>query len=211
MRLYPDLPRRRAAALGGDAAVVVLLLLLAWLGVKVHDTVDELASLGRGMQSAGGAVQSGFDSAADAVGGTPVVGGDLADALREGGEGSGGEVREAGARGEDAVHDTATLLGVLTFAIPALTLLSRTLPARIAQVRGLTAASRALDGAAHHRREVAQRAAFSLPYGALLRHTHDPLGDLAAGRYDALVRAAFEEAGLRAPPTAPGTSPGSPS
>jgi hypothetical protein len=43
------------------------------------------------------------------------------------------------------------------------------------------------------------RAAFALPYGRLLEYTRDPLGDLAAGRYDALVAAALDEAGLRAP------------
>jgi len=41
------------------------------------------------------------------------------------------------------------------------------------------------------------RAAFSLPYGDLLRFTRDPLGDLEAERYDPLVTAAFEEVGLR--------------
>jgi len=46
-------------------------------------------------------------------------------------------------------------------------------------------------------RVVAMRAAFSLPYGQLLEHTRDPLGDLAAERYDALVAAALEDAGLR--------------
>jgi hypothetical protein len=41
------------------------------------------------------------------------------------------------------------------------------------------------------------RAAFSLPYGQLLAWTDDPLGDLAEGRYDRLVNAALEDAGLR--------------
>jgi len=41
------------------------------------------------------------------------------------------------------------------------------------------------------------RAAFSLPYAELVRHTRDPFGDLAAERHDALAAAALEEAGLR--------------
>lgn len=41
------------------------------------------------------------------------------------------------------------------------------------------------------------RAAFSLPYPALARHTSDPFGDLVAERYDPLVAAALEDAGLR--------------
>ncbi len=35
-------------------------------------------------------------------------------------------------------------------------------------------------------------------YGVLVRYTKDPLGDLDAGRYDALVAAELEQVGLRA-------------
>ena len=42
--------------------------------------------------------------------------------------------------------------------------------------------------------------AFTLPYGELLAYTDDPLGDLAAERYDALVEAAYADAGLRPRP-----------
>ena len=204
MRIYPDVPARRARTLAGDLAVLLSLLLLAWLGLTVHDTVNELGSLGRGVQGAGNAVQDGFRSAADAVGRAPVVGGEIAERLREGGQESGGRVASAGRRGEDAVHDLADLLGLLTFGLPAALLLWRTLPPRIAQVRSLTAAERVIGDAADpgRRRALATRALCSLPYGALLRHTRDPLGDLAAERYDALVAAAFEDAGLR--PSSPG-------
>lgn len=60
--------------------MVVLLVLLAWIGLAVHDAVDELAVLGEGVQDAGGAVLGGFASAADAVGDTPLIGDDLAGA-----------------------------------------------------------------------------------------------------------------------------------
>ena len=46
------------------------------------------------------------------------------------------------------------------------------------------------------RKLLAERAAMHLPYRVLQRYTADPLGDLAAGRYDALVDASLEEAGL---------------
>jgi hypothetical protein len=41
------------------------------------------------------------------------------------------------------------------------------------------------------------RAAFSLSAAELARHTRDPIGDLAEGRYDPLIAAAYDEAGLR--------------
>jgi hypothetical protein len=201
MRLYPDVPSRRAATLVGDAIVVALLLVFAWLGLAVHDAVARLGVLGEGVQATGGAVSSGFETAADAVDGTPVVGDQLADGLREAGESSGGEVTELGERGEHNAHRLADLLGVLTFALPAGLLLLFFLPPRIELARRVTAAARVLTEpeSEEHRRVVAMRAAFGLPYGTLLRYTRDPLGDLAAGRYDPLVEAAFDDAGLRPP------------
>jgi len=201
MRLYPDVPGQRLSTVARDLVVLTVLALLAWLAFKVHDAVDALAVLGEGVGEAGTAVEGGFGSAADAVDGVPVVGGSLADGLRSAGEGTGGNVADFGRRGEERVHDLANLLGALTFAVPALLLLLQALPPRIAQVRRLTAAGRALSPAApedlaERTRLVAMRAAFSLPYGQLLRFTSDPFGDLAAGRYDGLVQAAYEDAGL---------------
>jgi hypothetical protein len=199
MRLYPELRGPRTRAFVADLVAVVLLVLFAWAGVKVHDAVDRLAVLGEGVQASGGAVQDGFDSAADAVDGTPVVGDDVADGLRSAGEGSGGEVVELGEQGEEGAHDLANVLGFVTFALPALLLLTRWLPGRIEQIRRLRGASQVLGDQAspERRRLLAMRAAFSLPYGQLLAYTPDPLGDLEDGRYDALVAAALEDAGLK--------------
>jgi hypothetical protein len=198
MRFYPDIPSQRAATIVSDLVVLSLLVLFAWLGFKVHDTVDRLAVLGEGVRDAGESVQGGFQTAADAVEEAPLVGDDVAGGLREAGEGTGGNVAEIGREGEERVHRTADLLGFLTFLIPSVLLLFQAAPPRIALVRRLTAASRVLRGGDGEReRLLAMRAAFSLPYGELLHYTDDPFGDLAAGRYDALVSAAFEEAGLR--------------
>jgi hypothetical protein len=201
MRLYPEIRSRRVTTLLADVALVALLVLFAWLGLKVHDAVDRLAVLGEGVASTGTAVQGGFESAADAVDDVPVVGGEVAEGLRSAGQGTGGNVADLGRSGEDAVHRLANLLGLLTFALPSLVLLVTTLPRRIALVRRLaTAASVLADPDVPERRQlIAMRAAFSLPYGQLLEYTPDPLGDLAAGRYDALVAAAMEDVGLRAP------------
>jgi hypothetical protein len=197
MRLYPDTADDRGRAVARDALVLLTLFVLAWLGLKVHDAVDELAVLGTGVRDTGEAVQSGFERAGEAAGGIPVVGGEVADALRDAGEGTGGEVAEAGREGEERVHDLADLLGVLFFAIPASILLVTTLPGRIRQVRELNATQRLLDLSSDERRRlVAMRAAFSLPARALARHTRDPIGDLAAGRYEPLIEAAYDEAGL---------------
>ena len=198
MRLYPDQTGRRVDLMARDLAVVLALVLFALIALKVHDAVDNLAVLGEGVESAGNAVDGGFESAADAVDGTPIIGDTLGDALRGAGEGSGGEVADLGRGGAGAVHDLANLLGLLFFALPASLLLLWTLPPRLRQIRRLNAAARAVGELTPERRRLlAMRAAFGLPYGELLRFTKDPLGDLEAGRYDALVEAELEQAGLR--------------
>ncbi len=194
MRLYPELSPHRTRAIALDAAVLLAVLLFAWLGFKVHDAVMELTAVSDGVRSAGGAVQGALESAGDKVSGAPVVGGPVGDALRDAGRGTGGEAVQAGRAGEQGIGDLANLLGWLTFLIPSALLVSRALPPRVAQVRRLTAAERVLRG---DPALLAQRAAFGLPYATLLRHTQDPLGDLAAGRYEALIAAVREDAGLR--------------
>jgi hypothetical protein len=199
MRLYPNIPTRRVSTLVRDLLTVALLVLFAWIALKVHDAVDRLAVLGEGVNEAGSSIEDGFNAAADAVDGAPLVGGELSDGLREAGEGSGGNVAELGQEGEDKTHQLADILGLVTFFLPATFLLLWVVPERIAQVRQLTAADRVLleRETPERQRLIAMRAAFSLPYGRLLAYTRDPLGDLEQGRYDALVEAVLEDAGLR--------------
>jgi hypothetical protein len=198
VRLYPQLHGPRIGTLSRDLLIVALLVLFGWLGKEVHDAVDALAVLGEGVRSGGEAVQGGFDSAADAVDGTPIVGDDIAEGLRDAGGASGGNVADLGTAGEEKVHYLANLLGLLTFAIPSAIVLLAMLPARVRQVRQLTAASRVLaEPVGERRRLLAMRAAFALPFSQLLQYTKDPIGDLAAERYEPLVRAVLEDAGLR--------------
>ena len=201
MRLYPDIPARRIATILHDLVAVALVVLFAWLAVEVHDAVDRLAVLGEGVRGAGEAVHGGFEGAADRVEEVPLAGDRIADALRGAGDETGGEVAALGSSGERAAHRLADVLGLLTFGLPTLLVLLRWLPARVEQVRTLTAAARVLrdPASSERRRAIAMRAAFSLPYGQLVQHTRDPLGDLLAERYDPLVAAALEDAGLRPP------------
>jgi hypothetical protein len=201
MRIYPDTPNERGRAVARDSLTLLALFVLAWLALKVHNAVDELAVLGTGVRDTGTAVQDGFGAAADAVSDLPVVGGEVGDALRDAGSGTGGEVADAGRAGEERVHDLADLLGFLFFAIPASILLVTTLPGRIRQVRELNAAQRLLAEPAseERRRLIAMRAAFSLPARDLVRHTKDPIGDLEGGRFDALIEAAYAAEGLTPP------------
>ena len=204
MRLYPEVRRPRAITIAGDVAVVLAVLVFAWLGTFVHGAVEELLPISDGVQSAGRSVEGALTEAGEAVGGAPIVGGQVKDALQDAGRDTGGEAVAAGRTGEEGIRSLAGVLGWLTFLVPVALLLSRVLPPRIGQVRRLTAAGRvlALPEDEQHRQLLAQRAAFGLPYATLLRHTRDPLGDLAAGRLEPLIAAVREDAGLN-PPSGP--------
>jgi hypothetical protein len=213
MRLYPARP---AGTLVADVAVVLAVLLLGWAGLKVHDAIAGLAGVGRGLEQSGrslagggndlaAGIRGGFDSAANAAVGAPVVGGDIAGALRQAGRSAATplqgrarqEARTLIATGADVrreTQDTATLLGLVTFLVPAGVLLGVAIPARVRRVRRLNAAARILDGAPA--RELARRAAYGLPYAKLARRTEDPLGDLAAGQLEALLEALRDDAGV---------------
>jgi hypothetical protein len=199
VRFYSDIPGPRRAAILSDLLVLLLLVLLAWLGLRVHDAVAEIASVPRGVSDAGGAIQRGFESAGDAVGEVPVVGEPLGGALQDAGEGAGGELTDAGREGEEDVDNLANVLGALFFLLPAVAVLSRYLPGRIADVRRRSAAAHAIGPTLTPERErtLAMRAAFGIPYERLVRYTRDPLADLERGRYDELVAAALDDAGLR--------------
>jgi hypothetical protein len=187
--------------LTSDLLAVLLIALFGVLGLKVHDAVDALAVLGTGVKDAGSAVTDGFGAAGDAVSGAPLVGDELGDALGEAGAATGGPVEEAGEDGEEAVHDLALLLGLLVFLLPTGVYLWQVAPRRLRQIRMLSAASRALRGemTPARRQALAMRAAFGLPFGTLLKHTQDPIGDLVTDRYDPLLEALYDEAELRAP------------
>lgn len=210
MRYYPELPAQRNRAILGDVVVVALVVFFAWLGLTVNDTFDDVAALGRGVEQAGNSVQGGFEDAGGLVEDVPIVGGPLDDAFTEVGAQTGGNTAELGAQGESAIEDTARLLGWVTFALPTLMVLLWAVPRRVLRVRRLTNAGRILGDALNpeRRRLLAMRAAFGLPYDKLLAHTPDPIGALADGEYEPLLRALFEDAGMRAPePGAPGRTP----
>jgi hypothetical protein len=199
VRFYPDIPRARTAAILRDLLVLVVIVLLAWLGLKVHGAVESLIVVPRGVGDAGGAIERGFGSAGDAVNGVPLVGEPLSGALHDAGSGTGGQIQETARAGEEDVRHLATLLGLIVFLLPAIAVLARHVPDRIADIRRLTAASRAIGPSltAERERTLAMRAAYGLPYEHLAHYSRDPLGDLEAGRYEGLVAAALDDAGLR--------------
>ena len=202
LKFYPDVPSRRSKAILADVVVVALLAFFGWVAVVVRDAVDQLSVLGNGVREGGLSVQNGFGSAADSIRGVPLVGGNLADALQGAGSASGGNVAALGKQGADSVHHLALVLGLVVFVLPALLVLAVYLPRRVRQVRRLTAAAGVLayPNDQERVRLLAMRAVLGLPYGTLATYTRDPFGDLAEARYDPLLQAVFDDAGIRFTP-----------
>src|SRR5919201_380879 len=120
-----------------------------------------------------GGIRGGFDDAARAASSAPVVGGDIASALRRAGDTTAAPIRRrvagearrlqtTGAEAQRRAHRLATLLGWLCFGVPAALVLALTVPPRVRQVRRLRGAARILDGAPAP--ELARRAAYGLSY-----------------------------------------------
>ena len=63
--------------------------------------MDDLAEIGRGVESAGTSVRDAMHTAADSVGSLPIVGGQLGDALREAGDSATGQAVTAGQEGQE--------------------------------------------------------------------------------------------------------------
>src|SRR3712207_5547308 len=141
MRLYPASAGGRNRTLAGDLTVVVLLIAFAWLGVKAHDAISELTAIGRGIQDSGrsiatttrttaGAVEGAFGDAAQRVQGVPVVGDDLAaalrdaprsatDPLRQTGEQESARIVRLGVEQVERTETAATWVGWAVFLLPA--------------------------------------------------------------------------------------------
>jgi len=192
-------------------------ILFACIGVKAHDAIRDLTSVGRGIQDSGrtisattrdtaATVDGAFATAGDTVGGLPLVGEEVADALRGAPRDATSALRAAGDEqgsrivrlGVEQVNQTETAanwVGWLVFALPAIVLLAFAIPKRVRGVIAMSLAQRTFSGAPEH--ILAARAAYSLPYRTLNRYTADPFGDLHAGRHQALLKALADDAGVK--------------
>lgn len=199
LKAYPEVPARRGWTIVRDLLVVVAVLFFVWAGLKVYDLVDGLQVLGDGVVNTGSSLQDAFTGAGDALAGIPVVGESLQEGLQSVGDSTGGNLVSLGQAGQENVHRLALLLGWLVGLVPILFLLGVYLPFRLWQMRELGAADELLAGIddPERRRVVATRAVMTLSYRELRAYTRDPFGDLAYGRYDALVAAALDDAGVR--------------
>ncbi len=189
------LPARTLRVL--DLALAVWVLVWIVLGLRVGAEVRGLSDLSETVTRSGTAVVESSEGLR-ALEGAPFVGDQIeetADRVREAGE----SAQASGRSSRDSVRDLSILLGLAIGVIPSLPVIGFYLPLRVARVREVRAVRRALRGRPgdpHLLALLATRAARNLSYCDLLELSPDPLGDIAAGRYQVFAEAELRRLGL---------------
>lgn len=193
LAILPLSPRKRR---------VLDVLLLAWtvcwvvIGLRVGTEVRGLSDLSDTVTRSGVAISEGAEALVG-LSELPLVGGQVdetAQRVREAGE----SARASGASSQESVRNLSVLLALAIAIIPSLPVIGFYLPLRLALVRDAKVVRRALECEDEDRmlEVLAGRAVHTLPYRQLRHITHDPIGDLRAGRYGPLAAAELERLGL---------------
>ena len=204
MKLFADAPLRRTLQVTADLLFVVWLVAWVWAGNAVHDGTLELAGPARQTDSAATSMAENLRDAGERLGGTPLVGDELAVPFDKAAQASDG-LASAGRDTVDAVERLALLLGVSVALIPILIVSAIHLPIRWRFVREATAGARFVD--AHEDLDLfALRALAHQPMHVLARVSDDPAGawrDRDPEVVRALAALELADVGLR-PPRLPG-------
>jgi hypothetical protein len=207
MKVYADRSMRASSQVLGALLVLAWLVFWGWIGVRAQHAVDGLAGPGADAEHVGRQLARNLGGTADDVGGVPVAGDTLRQPVDAGAR-AGRQLADAAQSYQDAVAHLALLTGVLVAAVPALLVLTRWVPRRVAWIRDASAARRLLrDSSVDPLDLFALRALARQPLPAL---TAGASHDVAQGWRDrdpdviaALARLELDDLGLRAegPPT----------
>jgi hypothetical protein len=181
-----------------DALLALWVVVWIVLGIAAGREVRRLADISDAERQAGVATQRAGDLL-ESLSGVPLIGDRLrapAATIREAGQG----VIASADAARDRTRRAGTLLGIAIAAVPTLPLLLLYLPPRLAFERDRRRITGALRGGGPGIDALlATRAVAHLPYGRLLDVSADPLGDLRAGRHEALAGAELARLELRRP------------
>ena len=200
MKLYADAPVRRARQLVGDLLLVLWVVLWVELARIVHHATLALAAPGRSIERAGGGLAGKLRDAGSAVGGIPLVGGDVRSPFDGAGRAA-DQIAAAGRAQVHAVQDLAFWLQLVVAAIPILVVVAVYLPLRWRFVREATAGQRFIDDTADLDL-FALRAMANQPLHRLARISPDPVRSWRDGDPDvvrALATLELRDSGLSAP------------
>lgn len=201
-KLWSEVPSQQVREVFADiltAGWVAFWSIFAW---NLYLFLAQFAEAGRILRQGGDGIVAAGVQLGDAVRGAPLIGEGMADVATNAFAGAGEPFRFVGSELEQLLLIVAALLGLLVVAVALVPWLNRYLPWRLERLGRLRAAHKAIRVRPKVSDEaiakiLAGRAVYNLTYEELLQHSDDPLGDLASGRYDRLVRAELEKSGLR--------------
>jgi hypothetical protein len=203
LKFWSEVPAARLRELLADVATWAWVALWVSVASRIHSTISGFAEAGRTISRGGANIQAAGVQVGDSLAGLPLVGEQARDLSAASFKAAGEPFVYVGGELEELLILIALLLTALVLAAALVPWLSRYLPWRARRLGQLRAAHTAIrvrpTGAARSAVDgiLAARAVNRLSYEELLAASHDPLGDLAAGRYDRLARAELESVGLR--------------
>jgi hypothetical protein len=202
--LYPQSWRGRAGRLLLD--LLVLLWTAAWVvaGWATYQMVAALQVVADAITRTGTTFNDWVRAFENAVpGNIPGLGGALSSLTGALQRAAGDPLVRSGMQAHDAIQHVAIALGLFVALLPIVTVTGLYLVWRVRDVRELSAAVAFVRAAERSGRiaeanaVLAHRAVALLPFRQLIRASPDPIGDLAAGRYEALAAAMLRRAGSR--------------
>ena len=216
LKWYPDPPGRKARWVGTDVVVIVWLAFWSFIGYYVHQLIEVLQAIPDAIDRAGSALDAPLQNAMNRATQIPIVGGLIVDRIQHASDATAGRVH-AIAAALSSIIDIAALGMALAIAVPPILLVIGFYGfIRWRASREMGSARQVVEVAMQQHRgdqlkeSLARRAVEVVPYRRLVKVSPDPMGELEAGRYDALAAEALRAAGLspdRAWPPAATTPP----
>lgn len=201
-KFWSEVPSQQIREVAADVLTALWVGFWSIFAWNLYLFLAAFAEAGRILKRGGDGIVSAGVQLGDAVRGAPFFGEGAADIAVNAFAGAGEPFRFVGSELEQLLLIIAALLGLLVVAVALVPWLSRYVPWRVERLRRLRSAHKAIRVRPRVADEaiakiLAGRAVYNLTYEQLLQHSDDPLGDLAGGRYERLVRAELEASGLR--------------
>lgn len=194
---YAETTARRVRQVLADIGMLAWVWVWWQLGSATHDLVAALGSPGRGLESTGDRLATGFRDVGETIAGTPLVGGALGAPFEELADAA-GAVAGVGAAQDAAAGALADWLFVLVVAVPVVLVGSAWLVLRVRGARrtatGRLLRDRGMDDL------LALRALATRPLRELLEASDDPAGAWRAGETGPLADLELRRLGLRVRP-----------
>lgn len=203
LKLYPDHVPARVPRIAGDMLAAAWCALWVAAGVLAYQTVMALEVVADGLSSTGHTFNSWVDAFRSAAPrGIPILSQLLQNGATAFEKVSGDPMVSAGAQAHAGISNLAIAIGLFAAVPPILIVGGAYALWRWRDAREMGSALAFVRAAEHGGRidqakaVLAYRAISTLSFRSLMRVSRDPIGDLAARRYDALAAEMLKKAGL---------------